>query len=538
MKTCAKMKKIGLAIMAAFMMYPASGQGNISNFDTKAFPKVSFTIKTYNPNILGKDAFHIKEEGVTADIISVTPIGHDTPQQKGHLLFLWDYRDNVRKNENFAAELLRDFLKPGTGLDGFNVNVSLFRRDPKEGPIYLPLLESFSDDFTEANTAVYDEYIKEAKDKSQASDIVWALSQAVNQMSALPLDEPKAIILLTSGNNNIATGMETMPLISSAKKNRILIYTINISGNEAGINLCKNITEKTYGEYMYSKRSYAVQEKRKQENDECKNKRKPEIHTFIFEENDTLHAWMTNLPARWEGTAYKISYKSHYGRIDKTKQISVKAGDDEFITTFDVPGFSLGVWIKEHVMLFIIILILSLAALGCGIYFTVRHIRKASAKKKREKERHEAEQKRLKNEQDALRRKLELAEHEQRRRQEQEQIREKETQRQEYLSNINRLMLARNIKARILVCTMTGSKEYMMNNAELSIGTAEDNAIVIDDRTVSRHHAILYFNGEHFGIRDLNSTNGIVMNGFKMKEMKLRNGDSVSLGNTMIKIYY
>ena len=137
-----------------------------------------------------------------------------------------------------------------------------------------------------------------------------------------------------------------------------------------------------------------------------------------------------------------------------------------------------------------------------------------------------------------MRRKLELAEHEQRRRQEQEQIREKETQRQEYLSNINRLMLARNIKARILVCTMTGSKEYMMNNAELSIGTAEDNAIVIDDRTVSRHHAILYFNGEHFGIRDLNSTNGIVMNGFKMKEMKLRNGDSVSLGNTMIKIYY
>ena len=85
---------------------------------------------------------------------------------------------------------------------------------------------------------------------------------------------------------------------------------------------------------------------------------------------------------------------------------------------------------------------------------------------------------------------------------------------------------------------MTGSYEYMMKSPEVTIGTAEDNMIVIEDRTVSRHHAILYFNGEYFGIKDRKSTNGIVMNGFKMTDMKLRNGDSVSLGNAMIKIYF
>jgi pSer/pThr/pTyr-binding forkhead associated (FHA) protein len=85
---------------------------------------------------------------------------------------------------------------------------------------------------------------------------------------------------------------------------------------------------------------------------------------------------------------------------------------------------------------------------------------------------------------------------------------------------------------------MTGSFENMVVSAENTIGAAEDNDIVINDRTVSRHHAVLYFDGQTFGIRDLRSTNGIVMNGFKVDDLKLRNGDSVSLGNAVMKIYF
>lgn len=100
------------------------------------------------------------------------------------------------------------------------------------------------------------------------------------------------------------------------------------------------------------------------------------------------------------------------------------------------------------------------------------------------------------------------------------------------------LMRSRNIKVRLLISTMTGSFEYMINTAENKIGSADDNDIVVVDPTVSRHHAVLYFDGQAFGIRDLRSTNGIMMNGFKINDVKLRNGDSVSLGKVVMKIYF
>ena len=74
--------------------------------------------------------------------------------------------------------------------------------------------------------------------------------------------------------------------------------------------------------------------------------------------------------------------------------------------------------------------------------------------------------------------------------------------------------------------------------AETSIGSATDNDIIIEDSTVSRHHAILAFNGRDFIIRDQGSTNGIVMNGYRLNEITLRNGDAVSLGNTVIKFNF
>lgn len=524
------MKKLYLSIMAIFLMYQASAQGNISNFNTGDYPIVSFSIHTYNPDTLNISSFNILEEGREAEVKSVTPVETEVATTKANILFLWDYRHIGE----FSAEVLGDFFKNESQDGNINVNVSVFRRDRKEGPLYLPLMESFTSTLSDADSAVMAEYEKESKDWSKSSDIIWALTQAVAQMSALPLNEPKAIILLTTGKNNTDTGIETMPLISSAKKNRILIYTININGDEAGQNFCRNISEKTFGEYLCtdSAESYKIAEPSKVKDE--KNKK----DGFKFAENNVIHEWITGLPERWAGRTYKVSYTSGYGRIDKTKPITVKIGDDEFISTFDVPGFSLGVWISEHVVWFIVILILSLAAVGCGIYFLIRFIRNKAADKEEEKERQEAEQKRLKNEQEILKRKLEAAEIEQRRRQEQEQKKERDAKRQEYLDSLNSLMQSRNIKARILVSTMTGSYEYMMKSPEVTIGTAEDNMIVIEDRTVSRHHAILYFNGEYFGIKDRKSTNGIVMNGFKMTDMKLRNGDSVSLGNAMIKIYF
>lgn len=47
---------------------------------------------------------------------------------------------------------------------------------------------------------------------------------------------------------------------------------------------------------------------------------------------------------------------------------------------------------------------------------------------------------------------------------------------------------------------------------EMSLGTARDNDIVIDDRFVSRHHAHLRWDGVDWWLEDLNSRNGSYVN--------------------------
>ena len=213
-------------------------------------------------------------------------------------------------------------------------------------------------------------------------------------------------------------------------------------------------------------------------------------------------------------------------------------GEETFVGSIKVPGVTMGLWIKNHWILFIIILVVTLAVCGVGLFFLIRYLRDVAADKKEEREKREFEHQRLKSEQETMRRKLEIAENEHRKEQEKELAQKKQAERNERLTSINALMSSKNIRARVLIITMSDSSEALVTVAETTIGTAEDNMIVISDPTVSRHHAVLYFDGERFGIRDLRSTNGIVMNGFKVEDLTLRNGDSVSLGNTTIKIYF
>ena len=234
-----------------------------------------------------------------------------------------------------------------------------------------------------------------------------------------------------------------------------------------------------------------------------------------------------------------MTFQSNYDeRINQDAQIDLTLGDETFGSSYRIPGSTLGLWIKGHLVLFIVLLIVSLPAIGIGMFFLIRYLRDVAADKKEERDRIEAERKKLKSEQEALRRKLDLAESEQRRRLDKEVALKKQTERNEKLASLNALMCAKNIRARVLIITMSGANEKIITSAETTIGSAEGNTIIVNDPTVSRHHAVLYFDGEKFGIRDLKSTNGIVMNGFKIEDMKLRNGDSVSLGNTTLKIYF
>jgi len=78
-------------------------------------------------------------------------------------------------------------------------------------------------------------------------------------------------------------------------------------------------------------------------------------------------------------------------------------------------------------------------------------------------------------------------------------------------------------------------KTLVVDRPELTIGSKEDNHLVLSDRTVSRLHAVLIESGGGYLIRDLNSTNGTYLDGVLIREAVLEFGRTITLGETLMK---
>ena len=84
-----------------------------------------------------------------------------------------------------------------------------------------------------------------------------------------------------------------------------------------------------------------------------------------------------------------------------------------------------------------------------------------------------------------------------------------------------------------IVCVSTeyAGQAYALHNAEVIIGRVEDNDVVIEHRSVSRNHAKILFDGQVHKIIDLDSANGILVNGEEYAITDLRHGDLIELGH-------
>jgi hypothetical protein len=83
---------------------------------------------------------------------------------------------------------------------------------------------------------------------------------------------------------------------------------------------------------------------------------------------------------------------------------------------------------------------------------------------------------------------------------------------------------------RVLVRVEGGSEVVYPIGRRTSIGRTADNDIQIDATNISRHHAVLLAGADHCVIEDLNSTNGVHVNGVRVDRQVLRDGDVLRVG--------
>lgn len=74
-----------------------------------------------------------------------------------------------------------------------------------------------------------------------------------------------------------------------------------------------------------------------------------------------------------------------------------------------------------------------------------------------------------------------------------------------------------------------------INRDTFFIGRSQNNNLVLDDRSVSRKHAVINYLDDHFLISDLNSYKGTHINGEKIHEAQLKSGDRVKMGDILLE---
>jgi len=89
--------------------------------------------------------------------------------------------------------------------------------------------------------------------------------------------------------------------------------------------------------------------------------------------------------------------------------------------------------------------------------------------------------------------------------------------------------------ARLLVRKQDGHEVVHVLGRKTTIGRTPDNDLQIDASFVSRHHAVLLVTGAQTVIEDLNSTNGVHVNGQKITREVLNDGDVVKIGKARFR---
>lgn len=90
-------------------------------------------------------------------------------------------------------------------------------------------------------------------------------------------------------------------------------------------------------------------------------------------------------------------------------------------------------------------------------------------------------------------------------------------------------------RATLRVIKGTGSRETLqLGKDKLTIGRVGYNDLSLNDKKVSRTHAAIYFEKGNYVIEDMDSTNGVLVDGHLVKKIVLKSGTQITLGDTVL----
>lgn len=95
-------------------------------------------------------------------------------------------------------------------------------------------------------------------------------------------------------------------------------------------------------------------------------------------------------------------------------------------------------------------------------------------------------------------------------------------------------LLPRTVVARLV---LSDDRSYELTKVRTLIGRGASADVRVDDAKASRKHASIFFADAEFRVRDESSRNGTVLNGSRVVEYAIREGDELSIGDTLFRFH-
>ena len=80
------------------------------------------------------------------------------------------------------------------------------------------------------------------------------------------------------------------------------------------------------------------------------------------------------------------------------------------------------------------------------------------------------------------------------------------------------------------------SRRFRLNEEGLVIGRSPEAGVRVNDEMVSRQHVRVYLSGQEVRVEDLDSRNGIFINGRRITESAFKEGETLSVGNATFQL--
>lgn len=507
------------------------GQTNVSNF-----PEIEFTIHNRNPEIVSSSNFSFWEyqdgqriESDTFDVEKVKDTTDYSKENKCVLIVIETLYNRYRYEQNYTfysaiIDALDEVVNKG---DKFKIVTFSLRNDKTN------LLYDVNDDFSDNSS-----YLKDALSNHETeyndftnkpvSTLYGALIEAIEQLNAFESALPKSILLLSEERNNTKAGEQTsVNTITIAREKGIVINTIKYNRSGYHQYTDPTLSQQTYGlSKVLSTSSGNL--------DYAHEGKKNETKHFII-------STLNNVVERASGINYRVSLELNNDLKDGKKHfLEVKVDDSDKIQKFsyDAPGnwviaqFQLHVYISSGISLILLLI------LGYLVYYlNKRYQGKIIEEKNRRRKQREIDAQQeleISKQKEEL---LNIKRKEEQRKQMEEDAKAEEIRKYDEKELIKQ-MLGLGSFPILKYTDSSSSSQFEINNPNMTVGRDKvSNSICIPNNNISRNHFSIIFRDNEYKVVDNNSTNGIILNGRKIKESVLNNADVIQIADVTFTFY-